>query len=174
MLSARDNRSMEHVITLSLPAATTLSELTGEPFLRAFSEEIGVSVTSLTTGQRGDQAVASMDWLFDTGRPGIPDLARRFLPSDVKMRWDQTWGPIQADKAVGRLEVQLLGRPSATSLGDCRIVSADRGSTLTTSTSTKAELPFPVASTVEGLIDRELVGWILSVQARVLMKRAGA
>ena len=164
---------MDHVSNLALPASTTWAELTGESFLRAFAAEVGVDVRELTCAADGDHAVASMDWTFETDRPGIPELAKRFLPADVHLRWNQSWGPLAGDRAAGRLEVLLLGRPSATSTGQCELLAADEGSTLRTSTSTKADLPFPVAGRVESLIDKELVGWILTVQARVLQRRAG-
>jgi hypothetical protein len=164
---------MDHLSNLVVPAATTWAELTGEPFLRAFAAEVGVTVEALTCGSDGDRAVASMDWTFETDRPGIPELAKRFLPADVHLTWNQTWDPLIGDRATGGLEVLLHGRPSATSTGHCELLAADRGSTLRTSTTTKADLPFPVAGRVESLIDRDLVGWILTVQARVLLRRAG-
>lgn len=164
---------MDHRTNLDMPPARTLAELTGESFLRAFAEEVGVHVNDLTTGEAAGQATAAMDWSFETDRPGIPELAKRFLPSDVHLRWNQAWGPLADGRATGRLEVVLEGRPSATSTGECLLVAAGPGTTLTTSTSTKADLPFPVAGRVESLIDRELVGWILSVQARVLVRRNG-
>jgi hypothetical protein len=67
--------------------------------------------------------------------------------------------------------VHLLGSPKATSMGTSHLLVGEGGSTLTTSTSTKASLPFPLAGTVQSKIDKDLVGWILSVQARVLTRR---
>lgn len=162
---------MEHVWTAAVPVATTYSELTSEEFLRAFAEEVGVEVRDLTRRDAEDRSVATMDWWFHTERQGIPELAKRFLPPRVHLRWEQSWGPLAAQRATGRLEVRLLGRPSATSTGDCLLTAATPGSTLRTTTATKADLPFPVAGRVESMIDRDLVGWILSVQARVLARR---
>jgi hypothetical protein len=162
---------MDHVSNLAVPAATTWAELTAEPFLRAFAEEVGVDVHDLSCGDSEGRAVASMDWSFETDRPGIPELAKRFLPANVHLRWEQGWGQLEGERADGHLEVTLLGRPSAVSTGECLLVPTDTGSRLTTSTVTKADLPFPVAGRVESLIDKELVGWILSVQARVLNRR---
>lgn len=164
---------MEHVSTLPVPAPTTLAALTSEEFLRAFAAEVGVEVRDLACREAGQRAEASMDWWFETERNGIPELAKRFLPARVHLRWDQSWGPLADGRATGRLEVRLLGRPSATSTGDCLLTAADPGSTLRTSTSTRADLPFPVAGRVESLIDRDLVGWILRVQARVLARDTG-
>ncbi len=162
---------MDHVANLTVPTATAWAELTAEPFLLAFAEEVGVAVTNLELGQADSTATASMDWSFETDRPGIPELAKRFLPSDVHLRWSQTWEPLDTGQATGGLEVLLIGRPSATTTATSLLVPADAGSTLTTSTRTKADLPFPVAGRVESLIDKDLVGWILSVQARVIQRR---
>jgi Protein of unknown function (DUF2505) len=162
---------MEHVSTLPVPAHTTWAELTSEPFLRAFATEVGVEVHDLHCGVEDERAVAAMDWSFETDRPGIPELAKKFLPADVQLRWEQSWDPLADGSAAGRLDVTLHGRPSATSVGECLLVSTDPGSRLTTSTTTRADLPFPVRKGVESMIDKELVGWILSVQARVLLRR---
>ncbi len=89
----------------------------------------------------------------------------------MRLRWSQSWAPFDGSAATGRLDVELSGRPSATSLGESRLIVAESGSRLTTSTKTSADLPFPVRRGVESMIDKELVGWILSVQARVLVRR---
>ena len=162
---------MDHVTDLNVPAATAWADLTDETFLREFSKEVGVDVNELAAGLEGERAVATMDWSFRTDRSGIPDLARQFLPDEVHLRWNQEWAPLAGDRADGRLVVELLGRPSATSSGTCLLVSAEQGSTLRTSTKTKADLPFLVAGPLESRIDKDLVGWILSVQARVLVRR---
>ena len=162
---------MDHVSNLSIPAPQTWQELTSEPFLRDFATEVGVEVHDLVCQEQDDLAVASMDWSFETDRPGIPELAKKFLPRDVRLRWSQSWAPFDGSAATGRLDVELSGRPSATSRGESRLIVAESGSRLTTSTKTSADLPFPVRRGVESMIDKELVGWILSVQARVLVRR---
>ena len=164
---------MDHVSTLTLAPAAAWAELTSEPFLRAFAAEVGVYVHDLSRTQADGRESASMEWSFETDRPGIPELAKRFLPSDVHLTWSQWWDPLVEERATGQIDVVLKGRPSATSTGACTLVGADAGSSLTTSTRTKADLPFPVAGRVESLIDKELVGWIISVQARVLLRRSG-
>jgi hypothetical protein len=164
---------MEHVTELTVPAMTAWADLTHEAFLREFSEEVGVELGELTTSSSGDASLARMDWSFRTDRSGIPELARQFLPSEVHLRWNQRWDPLVDGQARGSLSVELLGRPSATSTGTCQLRDESAGSTLTTSTRTKADLPFPVAGPLESRIDKDLVGWILSVQARVLLRRNG-
>jgi hypothetical protein len=164
---------MDHVSNLPIPPAAAWAELTSEPFLRAFAEEVGVDVHDLSCTSADGRETATMEWSFETDRPGIPELAKRFLPDDVHLTWSQWWDPLADDVADGQIDVVLKGRPSATSTGACRLVAADSGSSLTTSTRTKADLPFPVAGRVESLIDKELVGWIISVQARVLLRRNG-
>jgi hypothetical protein len=163
---------MDHVSNLPIPADATWAELTAEPFLRAFAEEVGVEVLSLDCSDRGQAHDATMEWVFPTDRPGIPELARRFLPAQVHLSWQQSWGPLAGERADGRLEVQLRGRPAATATGRSALVGAAAGCSLRTSTTTKADLPFPLAGRVESIIDREVVGWILQVQARVLVRRA--
>lgn len=164
---------MEHTFDLPLPAAGALEELTDQDFLRAFALEVGVVVSDLRCTTSADGAAARMSWQFSTAKPGIPELARKFLPGEVHLEWSQTWGPLTgAGDATGTLEVRLLGRPSATCTGRSTLVGTGTGSQLTTSTRTEASLPRPLAGKVEAMIDRDLVGWILSVQARVLARRA--
>jgi hypothetical protein len=162
---------MEHASDLAIPAPLTWQELTAESFLRDFAAEVGVEVHDLVCDERDGRAIAAMDWSFETDRPGIPELAKKFLPRDVRLRWSQSWAPFDGSAAAGQLDVELSGRPSATSRGDSRLLATAPGSRLTTTTTTSADLPFPVRRGVEAMIDKELVGWILSVQARVLVRR---
>lgn len=162
---------VEHSFDLTIPAPTVHSDLISEDFLHAFATEVGVEVDSLTCDTTGERAVATMQWRFSTAKPGIPELAQKLLPDQVRLSWAQEWGPLTDDGAEGSLEVHLLGSPKATSLGTSRLIVASDGSTLATSTSTKASLPFPLAGKVQSMIDKDLVGWILSVQARVLARR---
>ena len=163
---------MQHEIPLSLSAERAHGELVDEAFLRAFATEVGVEVHDLTTAVQDGEQVASMVWSFATDRPGIPSVARKLLPGDVRLRWSQWWGPLTDDRATGRLEVVLMGTPSATSTGQCELRGNGSGATLSTNTSTKAKLPWGMAGPIEGRIDKDLVGWILSVQARVLERRS--
>jgi hypothetical protein len=162
---------VDHSFDLSIAPSTVHADLISEDFLRAFATEVGVEVDSLTSESSGDRARATMQWRFSTSKPGIPELAQKLLPGEVRLSWAQEWGPLTGDGSEGTLEVHLLGSPKATSLGDARLLVVDDGSTLTTSTSTKASLPFPLAGKVQSMIDKDLVGWILSVQARVLARR---
>jgi len=162
---------VDHTFALSIPPAAVLSDLTSEDFLHAFAAEVGVEVDELECTTDGQRAVATMLWRFSTSKPGIPELAQKLLPDEVRLSWAQEWGQLAHDSAAGTLGVHLLGTPKATSLGTTQLLLADGGCTLTTSTRTKASLPFPVAGRVESMIDKDLVGWILSVQARVLARR---
>jgi hypothetical protein len=164
---------VEHVSNLTIPPAATWAELTSEPFLRAFAEEVGVTLEGLEVADEQERAVARMGWSFDPDIPGVPELAKRFLPARVELDWAQSWAPLGPDgSAQGRLDVVLQGRPGATAVGELALVPADSGSVLRTSTRTSTELPFPLAGRIESLIDKELIGWILSVQARVLLRRS--
>jgi hypothetical protein len=166
---------VEHVSNLSIPPALTWGELTSEPFLRAFAAEVGVTLEDLEVGQEEDHSVARMGWSFDPDIPGVPELAKRFLPDRVRLDWAQSWAPLDADdSAAGRLDVVLQGRPGATAVGQCALAPAADGSVLRTMTRTSTELPFPLAGRIESLIDSELIGWIVTVQARVLVRRTTA
>lgn len=172
---------MEHRFSLPRTAPGAHAALTSESFLRDFAHEVGVTVTGLES-DTDDPSVArsTMHWTFSTAGSGIPDLARTLLPEQVRLRWDQAWGSLVDDRAVGRLEVTLLGRPSATCTGRAELVGGagpTRGgpvgsaaSVLSTATRTESSLPRPLGPRIEAMIDRELVGWILSVHARVLAR----
>jgi hypothetical protein len=167
----RHNGRVEHSFDLTVAPSIVHADLISEDFLRAFATEVGVEVDSLTCDASGARAVATMEWRFSTSKPGIPDLAQKLLPGEVRLSWAQEWGPLADEGADGTLEVHLLGSPRATSMGTSQLLVGDGGSTLATSTSTKASLPFPLAGKVQSMIDKDLVGWILSVQARVLARR---
>jgi hypothetical protein len=166
-----NNGPVDHSFDLTIVPSTVHADLISEDFLRAFATEVGVEVDSLTCDASGERAVATMEWRFSTSKPGIPELAQKLLPDEVRLSWAQEWGPLTDEGSEGTLEVHLLGSPRATSLGTSQLLVVDDGSILATSTSTKASLPFPLAGKVQSMIDKDLVGWILSVQARVLTRR---
>lgn len=165
---------MEHRFDLAIPAGAARAELATEPFLRDFAEGVGVTVTELAVDTSGPQDVATMQWLFSTRDVDIPDVARRFLGDPVTLRWRQAWGPLSDGGARGSMTVELVGRPSATCTGTSILRASGTGSRLSTTARTEAALPRPLAGRVEELIDRQLVGWILSVHARVLQERNAA
>ena len=162
---------MEHSFDLAIDPDVVLSELTSEEFLLAFADEVGVEVDELVVGTSGDDEVAKMLWQFSTNKDGIPSLAKKMLPGEVRLSWAQSWGARTDGVAAGTLEVNLLGNPKAVSNGSSTVTASGDGCTLATSTTTKASLPFPIAGKVQSMIDKDLVGWILSVQARVLTRR---
>jgi Protein of unknown function (DUF2505) len=162
---------MDHSFDLTIPPAVVHADLISQDFLNAFATEVGVEVDSLMCDTSGERAVATMEWRFSTSKPGIPELAQKLLPNEVRLSWAQEWGPLTAEGSDGTLEVHLLGSPRATSMGTSQLLVVGTGSTLATSTSTRASLPFPLAGKVQSMIDKDLVGWILSVQARVLARR---
>lgn len=164
---------MEHAWNLSIPPQPVLAELTSEPLLLEFADEVGVQVTSLDLSQQGEHAVAAMEWTFRTDHPGFPSAAKRFLPDVVELGWRQWWGPVVGGSASGGIEVDLKSRPSARLKGTTKLAQAAGGSTLTTRTRTKADLPFPIAGRVEGMVDKQLASWILSTEVRVLHRRLG-
>lgn len=148
-------------------------QFTDPEFLSAFSEEVGVRAAGLTTSENGGVLVADMPWQFSTRKPGIPSLAQKFLPDEVSLDWHQEWGPLSAPPVPGVIRVALHGKPSADVRATTSLSSSGSGTVYRADTKTKTSLRWPVASTVEQTIDKELVGWILRVQARVLRRRMG-
>lgn len=171
MPRTRHNGAVEHSFDLAIAPDVVLSDIISVDFLHAFAKEVGVEVSDLVTETSGDDSVATMQWQFSTDKDGIPSLAKKMLPGEVRLSWSQQWGPLADGVAEGALKVNLLGSPKATSTGSATLTAAGDGCTLATSTKTKAELPFPIAGKVQSMIDKDLVGWILSVQARVLNRR---
>lgn len=169
---------MKH--SASIPASSTavFEQLVSEPFLVAFGEEVGVITRSTELSTDGDSRRAVLVWSFSMEKPGIPSLARRFLSDEVVLTWDQIWTPVGKDRYDGQLLVTLDGRPGATSEGECTLRPEDSASgasaVLVTDTTTRTTLPRVVSKGIEGTIDRELVGWIIAVQIRVLNRRLGS
>ncbi len=164
---------MEHAWNLSIPPQPVLAELTSEQLLLEFSAEVGVEVSDLELSTQGEHQVASMHWRFRTDHPNFPSAAKRFLPDVVELAWRQWWGPIVGRVASGGIEVDLKSRPSARLRGTTKLSQSPSGSTLATHTRTKADLPFPIAGRVEGMVDKQLASWILSTEVRVLHRRLG-
>jgi hypothetical protein len=164
---------MEH--RESIPAASTavFAQLVSEEFLVAFGAEVGVTTKSAVLSSEGDAQRAVLVWAFSTDRPGIPALARKFLSDEVELTWDQVWAPSGDDGFSGTLVVTLDGKPGATSQGRSTLRTSGGGSVLVTDTTTRTTLPRMVSMGIESTIDKELVGWILSVQTRVLRRRLG-
>lgn len=165
---------MKH--SASIPASSTavFEQLVSEPFLIAFGEEVGVITRSTELSAEGDSQRAVLVWSFSMDKPGIPSLARRFLSDQVVLTWDQTWTPVGEDGYDGELVVTLDGKPGATSEGKCTLRPSGVSAVLVTDTTTQTSLPRVVSKGVEGIIDKELVGWILQVQIRVLNRRLGS
>lgn len=145
-------------------------QVTSKEFLVAFGDELGVTTNSIELSEPDGARRAVLEWSFSTQKPGIPSMARKFLSDEVNLTWEQTWHDGDADYA-GELLVTLAGKPSAQSKGTCEITGSANGATLVTDTSTRTSLPRMVSMGIESTIDKELVGWIISVQARVLRRR---
>lgn len=163
---------MEHTSTfVGVQPDAVFAEFISTDFLQAFSEEVGVISGDLTTSSSDGVETASMPWSFPTNRPGIPSLAQKMLPGEVRLDWLQRWGPLADPPIPGSMTVALLGTPSAIVEATARLVATGGDAVYRVTTKTKTSLPWPLAGKVEGTIDKELVGWILSVQARVLRRR---
>jgi hypothetical protein len=166
---------MDHVTELSgVPLEQVHQEFVSEDFLRDFATEVGVVVETIELREQDGLSIARMPWTFPTDRPGIPTLARKLLPDEVQLDWVQQWRAPNGDRATGSVQVQLHGTPSAEVNGSTALVAGSAGTSYQVQTTTKTAVPWPLGSSVEKTIDRELVGWILRVQARVLLRRAGA
>lgn len=148
------------------------AELVSRDYLVAFGDELGVTTKSAELSSSAGTDRAVLVWSFSTDKPGIPSLARKFLSDEVTLTWDQSWSGIDdAGGAAGELLVTLDGKPGARSTGTASITGAGSGVALVTDTSTRTTLPRLVAAGIEMTIDKELVGWIIAVQARVLRRR---
>ena len=140
-------------------------------YVTAFAEEVGVEVGDVARTSSDDLEAMTMQWSFDTGKPGIPALARQLLPHRVNLTWRQRWpiaGVPIADQAEGSLGVELLGSPKGQSAGAATLQQRGPDVAYIVQTTTKAALPWPLAGQVEKMIDRDLVGWILRTQVEVL------
>lgn len=141
-----------------------------ERFIAAYAERIGVEVDSLATEQLPAAQSLSMNWSFSTNQPGIPALAKQFLPERVELVWRQQWQDPQGGDAVGEIGVQLIGRPSSESTGAALLHQEQYDIAYRVDTQTSTALPWPVGPQVERLIDKDLVGWILHTQVEVLQE----
>jgi hypothetical protein len=148
-------------------------EYISSDFLLAFSTEVGVNSGELALGASNGQETADMPWSFPTNRPGIPSLAQKLLPGEVHLDWHQQWGPVAEGLIPGAIQVELHGTPSAKVQATARLIADGDGTKYVVLSTTKTGLRWPVAGKVESTIDKELVGWILQVQARVLRRRLG-
>jgi len=163
---------MEHnALFVGTTPEVVFDEFTSPDFLRAFSEEVGVMIGEIEVGETDSVLSAMLPWNFPTNRPGIPSLAQKMLPAEVNLDWQQRWGPRQAPPIPGSMTVLLHGKPSATVQASASLDASGEDTVYRVDTTTKTSLKWPVAGTVESTIDRELVGWILQVQARVLRRR---
>lgn len=163
---------MEHRHTFSgIAPDAVYAEFISSDFLHAFSAEVGVVSGELTTSAMDGAEIADMPWSFPTNRPGIPSLAQKFLPSEVNLDWHQAWGPAQGLPITGSMHVVLHGTPSADVTAKANLQASGSDTMYTVLTKTQTSLRWPVKGTVESTIDKELVGWILQVQARVLRRR---
>ncbi len=165
---------MKHMSTFrGIAPDAVYAELTTTDFLLAFAEEVGVVSGELDIRTSAGTEVAAMPWSFPTNRPGIPSLARKLLPDEVQLDWFQQWGPLADPPIPGTMKVSLHGTPSATVNANAELAAQGEDTVYTIVTKTKTSLRWPVAGTVENTLDKELVGWILQVQARVLRRRLG-
>lgn len=157
---------MEHKAVISSTTVKAVQELLSEhAFLQAFAEEVGVTAGDIDITRKSDAVQATMPWAFRTDIAGIPSLAQRFLPKEVELVWWQQWRNSQPD---GDIRVELHGRPAATCTGRARLsqIGDDVDYLVVTETRTSG-VPWPLGGKVESMINGDLVGWILSVQARV-------
>lgn len=163
---------MEHTWTfIGVAPEAVLAEFVDPEFLIAFSTEVGVDSGDLNLDSADGVESAEMPWRFPTDRPGIPSLARKFLPAEVHLDWSQRWGPVTAAPIAGTIHVALHGSPSADVRAESALLHQGEDTLYRVRSTTRTSLRWPVAGTVESTIDKELVGWILQVQARVLRHR---
>jgi hypothetical protein len=163
---------MEHTSTfIGIAPEAVLAEFVDPEFLIAFSTEVGVTSGDLEQSSADGVESAAMPWRFPTDRPGIPSLAKKFLPDEVHLDWSQQWGPVSNPPIPGAIHVALHGSPSADVDAKTDLIHRGEDTVYRVRSKTRTSLRWPLAGTVESSIDKELVGWILQVQARVLRRR---
>lgn len=157
---------MEHRAVIESTTVEAVQELLSRhAFLEAFAEEVGVTPGAVEITQEPHAVEASMPWAFRTDKAGIPSLARKFLPQEVQLTWWQQW---KTNAPAGDIRVELDGRPAATCTGKATLQQDGDDVRYVVVTETKTHgVPWPVGGKVESMINKDLVGWILSVQARV-------
>ena len=82
----------------------------------------------------------------------------------MELVWEQQW----LDDATGSITVELHGTPAATCNGKASLTQDGDNVDYLVVTETKTHgVPWPINGKIESTINKDLVGWILSVQARV-------
>jgi hypothetical protein len=152
---------MEHRAVLEATTVEKVQQLLNEhAFLEAFAKEVGVEPGPIEV----EGETTSMPWSFRTDKAGIPSLAQKFLPKEVQLIWQQEW----QDDATGSITVELNGTPAATCTGKATLSQDGDNVAYLVVTETKTHgVPWPINGKIESTINKDLVGWILSVQARV-------
>lgn len=160
------NRHMEHRAVIESTTVEAVQELLSQhAFLEAFAAEVGVTAGDIDITQTGRSVEAAMPWEFRTDKAGIPSLAQKFLPREVHLNWWQQW---RTGEAAGDIKVELDGRPAATCTGQASLRQNGDDVEYLVITQTRTHgVPWPLGGKVESMINKDLVGWILSVQARV-------
>lgn len=156
---------MEHRAVIESTTVASLQELLSQhAFLEAFAKEVGVTPGPIEVTDGTDTVEASMPWSFRTDKAGIPSLAQKFLPKEVHLVWEQQWSA----GGTGAITVELDGKPAATCTGKASLrQDGDNVEYLVDTETTTHGVPWPLNGKVESMINKDLVGWILSVQARV-------
>ena len=157
---------MEHRAVIESTTVEAVQQLLSQhAFLEAFAKEVGVTAGDIDIEQESEAVAASMPWAFRTDKAGIPSLAQRFLPKEVELLWWQQWRNSEPD---GDIKVELHGSPAATCTGKATLAQKGDDVEYLVVTETKTHgVPWPLGGKVESMINKDLVGWILSVQARV-------
>jgi Protein of unknown function (DUF2505) len=152
---------MEHRAVLEATTVEKVQQLLNEhAFLEAFAKEVGVTPGPIEV----EDDTTTMPWSFRTDKAGIPSLAQKFLPKEVQLVWEQQW----SDDATGSITVELNGTPAATCNGKATLTQDGDNVDYLVVTETKTHgVPWPINGKIESSINKDLVGWILSVQARV-------
>ena len=157
---------MEHKAVIESTTVEAVQRLLSEhAFLEAFAAEVGVTPGDIDVSEQPHAVEATMPWAFRTDKAGIPSLAQRFLPQEVQLVWWQEW---KTAEPSGDIRVELHGRPAATCTGRASLSQSGDDVEYVVVTETRTSgVPWPLGGKVESMINKDLVGWILSVQARV-------
>ncbi len=151
-------------------ARAAVRTLLTEEFVTAFAAEIPVRLlSSVVTEEQPDTWQHVMSCEFDTSGFDLNGAVRKFLPSIVKLTWQQTWTVQDDTHATVVLKITTEGSPSATTSGDAALVVDGDELTFSYEGKTKVSVPL-VGGKLADLVDEHVVEHVLDAQLAVLAR----
>ena len=141
-----------------------------DQFVADFAAEIPVTLLSSDVSEeRPDSWRHVMTCEFDTSGFNLNGAVRKFLPSVVRLTWQQTWTVHDDARATAVLKITTEGSPSAETSGNAALVSDGEELTFTYEGKTKVSVPF-VGGKLADLVDEHVVEHVLDAQLAVLAR----